>query len=427
VLAWAAFLRFRRLWRQLNEIVADLAEGRRPVTFVFSWSNSFARLGARLEEIAGEMARLRRRIEEDEFNRQAILSGMAEGLAVVDARRVIRLVNDSFRHLFSLKGDPVGQTMLAAIREPAVEQMIEAALRGPGPQHREIPVIQAGKAKRFLSVNAVGTRDASGAAAGAVVVFHDITGLRQLDEIRREFVANVSHELRTPLAIFQGYVETLLEDPSLGRAEIDSILLILQRHSKRLNALVEDLLTLARLDSARIRLSLSPVSVGEIADAIGADWSGQFASRGLRLEIAAEPGIPPLLADRMRLEQVLHNLIDNAAKHSPSGGAVAVAIAREADAVRIEISDNGTGIPAADLPFIFDRFYRVEKDRSRDTGGTGLGLSIVKRIVEMHGGRVEAASKPGLGTTIRILLPLAGPEEIGQIGSTPGPASAIPS
>lgn len=409
MIAVAAFIRFRRLWNQLVETIDAMAEGRRPPTFVFSWSHSFARLGARLEEIASESDRMRRRIEEAQFSLQAILSSMAEGLVVVDSKRAIRLVNDSFLRLFGLKNDPLGRTMLAAIREPAIEEMVKASLGSPGVHNREIPVNHPGRPSRFLAVSAVGTRDANGDAVGAVVVFHDITELRQAEEVRREFVANVSHELRTPLAIFQGYIETLLEDPDLDREGVNGILTVLQRHSKRLNALVEDLLTLARIESARIGFSAEWISLPEVAGRMAEDWRRQFAERKLTLDVVGTPDLPEIFADPVRIEQVLNNLIDNAAKHTPPGGVITLAIGAKDDSVQIDVADTGRGIPAADLPHIFDRFYRVEKDRSRETGGTGIGLSIVKRIVEMHGGRVEASSKAGQGTTMTFFLPVAGP------------------
>ena len=229
--------------------------------------------------------------------------------------------------------------------------------------------------------------------------------LRQLEDVRREFVANVSHELRTPLAIFQGYVETLIDHPDLPPEDTRSMLEIMRKHSHRLNALVEDLLILARLESRDDKLHLAPVDVAAFLRETVADWSQRSAAKQIALTADIAPGLPQISADVFRLEQVLGNLIDNAIKYTNSGGRVAVRAAASRDGVEICVEDSGLGIPAADLPRIFERFYRADKGRSREHGGTGLGLSIVKHIVLAHGGTVRAESELGKGTSVIFQLP----------------------
>lgn len=397
----------RRRWRRVEAALELLAAGGRPAGLVAKRPGRAARVARKIAALADEMERLRRNAEEGRFNLDAVLSGMAEGVAAVDAGHVIRLVNASFRRLFELAGDPVGQTVLAALHDAAVEEAVRAAMAGTGPETREIAVRHPGKPARHLAVGAVAARDAAGKAGGAVLVFRDITRLREMEDTRREFVANVSHELRTPLAIFQGYLEMLEDNPDLPADEVRGIIGVMRKHSGRLNALVDDLLALARLESHREGIACEAIDLGPFLERAMKDWAGRFRSRNLAATVEIAPGTPPLAADPALLEQALGNLLDNAAKYTAPGGAIAVRVRAEAGAMILAVADTGIGIPAKDLPHIFERFYRVQKDRSRETGGTGLGLAIVKHIAERHGGSVGAESVPGQGTTISLRLPLA--------------------
>jgi two-component system phosphate regulon sensor histidine kinase PhoR len=249
---------------------------------------------------------------------------------------------------------------------------------------------------------------------GAVILFRDVTHLRQVEDMRREFVANVSHELRTPLSIFRGYLETLLDDPHQPPGELLRILEIMERHSDRLNSLVEDLLSLARLESPGAELDLSEVDLAELLHSIMRDWEKRFAAKQLKSHLNFPGNLPLLQADENRLQEVIYNLLDNAVKYSQPGGTIFLRGEIEGERVRISVADEGVGIPESDLPRIFERFYRADKARSRELGGTGLGLSIVKHIVQLHGGTVEAKSEPGKGTTISVLLPVPYPESVTQ-------------
>jgi two-component system phosphate regulon sensor histidine kinase PhoR len=229
--------------------------------------------------------------------------------------------------------------------------------------------------------------------------------LKQLDQIRRDFVANVSHELRTPLSILRGYIEVLFDEPQTSREELTRILSIMERHSKRLQRLVDDLLSLAQLESSQAQLELSVVRMDELFNNLIRDWKEKLAGKNLKIIVDLPSEALTLRADGTRLEEVLHNLLDNAVKFSPENGEIRLRGTRYGSNVVLSVADTGIGISKEHLPRIFERFYRADKARSRELGGTGLGLAIVKHIAQLHGGRVEAESELGRGTTIRIVLP----------------------
>jgi two-component system phosphate regulon sensor histidine kinase PhoR len=322
---------------------------------------------------------------------------------VVDHDHRIRLVNDSFCRLFLLKADPRGQTILSAVRESSIEELIRATLETGEAQTREIsPPYQP---QCHFAASAVPLRETGGEISGVVSVFHDISRLRQLEEVRREFIANVSHELRTPLSIFHGYLENLLDNPGMPREDMEGILAVMRKHSLRLNALLEDLLTIARLESRREKLNVSEFDAELFIQQILKDWRLKLTERKITANVRVDSGVPLLHADAFRMEQVFNNLLENAIKFSPVGGEIAITVKAEGTGLVIRVSDKGVGIPPADLPHVFEQFYRVEKARSREAGGTGLGLSIVKHIVALHGGTVEAESVVCEGTAIILHLP----------------------
>lgn len=393
---------------QLETILADIVKGRRPSAFIVHGSAQARRLALGLEKLADERAKMERQISQEGFNLQAILSSMVEGVMVVDTQRQIRLVNVSLLRLFELTAPPLGRSVLQALRDATIDEAVRSAFREGETQSREVSVDFVG---RHLAMSAAPVRDAAGEVFGVAATFHDLTRLRQLEQVRREFVANVSHELRTPLSIFQGHVETLLETPDVSREELQNSLQVLMRHSHRLNALVEDLLTLARLESRQGSVELGLVNLQSFFVEMEQDWTLKFSTNQVRLRFNSGAEIPPLQADAFRLEQVMYNLLDNARKYTPPGGEVTVTARRCDDEVEIRVGDTGSGIPKSDLAHIFERFYRADKARSRALGGTGLGLTIVKHIVHLHGGTVRAESVYGKGTTVIIRLPLSAPAE----------------
>ena len=411
---WWHELRAARSWERLHEIIEDLIAGREPRTLLFGSGGRFAQLSGQLERLMNEQDRLRRWRSREEANLQTILASMEEGVMVVDVDHVIRLVNRSLLRILDLSIDPLGQGVLHALPHADLDGIVAAALETDRPLKVEL-AIHRSQTARQLAITATRIRVVTGEPA-VVLIFHDVTRLKQLEEVRREFVANVSHELRTPLAIFQGYVENLLDHPDLPTIERMHVLEILQRHSARLNLLVEDLLILARLESRSDKLKLEPLAPAEFLELIAADWKLRSEQQEVRLTVDVAPGTPVFSADRLRLEQVFNNLIDNALKYSASGGQVWIRAAHLDSAIEFRVEDTGPGIAPADLQHIFERFYRVDKARSRERGGTGLGLSIVKHIAQLHGGVVVAENRPEGGTCIRVRLPLSPEKSVTQPG-----------
>jgi two-component system phosphate regulon sensor histidine kinase PhoR len=298
------------------------------------------------------------------------------------------------------------------VRDPALQELARELRAGAAVVSQDVTL--HGADERALQVNAARLSDADGRAFGFVLVLHDVTELRRLEVIRRDFVANVSHELRTPLTAIKGYAETLLGPAGDDRETARRFLEVIDRHSERLGRLTDDLLTLSDLELGRASLRLTTVDLGAAVDDV-LQILGERAA-GAEVEVRAEiaPGTPPISADGDRLRQVLINLVDNAIKYTPAGGRVTVRAASVERApvpmVEIQVADTGMGIPAQDLPRLTERFFRVDKARSRALGGTGLGLAIVKHIVHAHGGRLDVASAVGQGTTVKVVLPLAHPD-----------------
>ena len=228
-----------------------------------------------------------------------------------------------------------------------------------------------------------------------------------MDQARRDLVANVSHELRTPLSILRGYIETLLDSPKTPHEELVRILRVMERHSNRLELLVEDLLTLAQLESANPDLQLEIVDLHEFLQEMIRDWEKKLATKQLNIVVTVPADLPSIRADRTRLQEALYNLLDNAVKYSREQGEIRLSARQSDSEVELSVSDDGIGIGSEDLPRIFERFYRADKARSADAiRGTGLGLTIVKHIAHLHGGRIYAESEIEKGTTIRMLLPM---------------------
>jgi two-component system phosphate regulon sensor histidine kinase PhoR len=369
-------------------------------------------IGALGRALNGMAARLREKLEDlehEQVKATAILDGMVEGVIAVDGRDAILLMNERCRGIFGLgRSGGEGKPFLEVIRNGdlhAIFRDVRAAAEG-SVSHHELRL--SAPADRRLVVNAVPLA-LGGGERGVVMVLHDVTELRRLEQVRTEFVANVSHELRTPLTAIQGYLETLLSGALEERAHARRFLEIVFRHTERLGRLLNDLTDLSNIELGRVALRFEPTRLDEVVDSVLAIIGPRAASAGVTLAAEAPGGLPPVSADRDRLAQILINLVDNAVKYTPAGGRVTVR-AREGEPGRVEVSvmDTGVGIPAADLPRITERFYRVDKARSRELGGTGLGLAIVKHLVLAHGGELAIESVEGRGTTVRFTLPVAG-------------------
>jgi two-component system, OmpR family, phosphate regulon sensor histidine kinase PhoR len=348
-------------------------------------------LGVALNEMSRQLETRLRELSAEKADLNATLASMSEGVLVVNGGGGIRLANQALRRQFQLSDEVLGRTVLEAFRSAGLAELIAAT------GMRELTFLQP--EERVYSVTAA---TLSG-AAGAVAVFHDITRLKQLENIRKEFVANVSHELRTPLSIIKGYVETLLDEQPPDMATSQQFLETIQRHARRLEALIDDLLSISELESQQTRLPFVPVSVRTVATAVVEELRRRAYDRSITVEL------PDTLVqgDADRLRQVFLNLLDNAIKYTKSGGQIRITAQLRDAEFEVCIADNGLGIAPEDLPRIFERFYRVDRARSRELGGTGLGLSIVKHIIQAHGGRVWAESELEKGSRFYFTLPRA--------------------
>jgi two-component system phosphate regulon sensor histidine kinase PhoR len=404
-MTWVAWRKWIAPWRQMEEFLSQISRGERPRTFLLEGSPWAQRSGLRLEKIFHDLSELKKQIAKRDSGMETIFSAMHDGLLLVDSSRHVILSNEAFRKLFKLPEFSPGTPLLELVRDTALDRAIAEAFGGRGPARSELAVGDS-----QMEIHAVATRNDKGQITGTLVLLHDITERKKADQVRRDLVANVSHELRTPLSILRGYIETLLDDTEvrpLPDAELLRILQVMERHSKRLELLVEDLLTLAQLESANPNLQLSDLDLPGLFGEVVRDWEKKLAAKQLRVIVDLPPDLPAIRADRARLQEALYNLLDNAVKYSCEHGEIRLSARPRASEIALSVSDNGIGIAREDLPRIFERFYRADKARSPEgIRGTGLGLAIVKHIAQLHGGRVEAESELGKGTTVRVLLPL---------------------
>ena len=416
----AALVLSRRMLRRVHRLVAfarRLAAGERAPYLVAERGDELgvleAQLGVMARNVATTIAELR--VEHERL--QSILRSMVEGVLVTDLAGGVVLMNERARELFELPRESSGRRLIELVRDPQVADLTRELASGVPLASRDLTLAGG----QTLHVNAAPLRDADGRPFGFVLVLHDVTELRRLEVVRRDFVANVSHELRTPLTAIKGYAETLLGPPGDDRPTARRFLSVIDRHAERLGRLIDDLLTLSDLELGRTPLRLAAVDLVPVIDDVLAIFAERMKLAELAVTTRVEPGTPQVLADADRLQQVLINLVDNAMKYSPAGGRIAISAGpgdgAHADMVEITVEDTGTGIPAEDLPRLTERFFRVEKARSRALGGTGLGLAIVKHIVQAHDGALGIDSTLGRGTTVRVLLPSAGTAEAGSMTS----------
>jgi two-component system, OmpR family, phosphate regulon sensor histidine kinase PhoR len=373
------------------------------VAIHFRWRHKFLR---RQRQVQAEMEELQRRHQQTTIDakaqQQVLFNSMLEGLLLLDRNRRIYLANRAFKNLFGLKTELRGKTIMEALRVHELATLVERVESDGQVFDYELKLPEL--SERWLQVNAAAISNSAGEREGIILVFHDLTRLKQLERTREEFVANVSHELRTPLSLIKGYVETLLDGARNDPVVAERFLKIIERNASRLDLLIQDLLAISALESGRIKLNLQPVPLRPLAEKVLADLKARTDAKGVKL-INDLPELTAL-ADANRLEQVLANLVDNAIKYGRADGTVIIGGHKtDADLLEIFVQDDGPGIPPESLDRIFERFYRVDKARSREQGGTGLGLSIVKHIVQSHGGKVWVTSELGKGATFFFTLP----------------------
>jgi two-component system phosphate regulon sensor histidine kinase PhoR len=414
IMAWL-FSRFlSRRFQRLAEFSGVLSQGQFPEDFFPSRSgDEVAVLERHLYDMSLRLRDHMHQIIGEKEKADSILRCMIEGVLVLDPKGHVLVINDQAKSMFHVADghDLQGASILEITRHPEVQKILEEVLAFDFAGRRYSKEVELDE-ERWFRVNAVRLRDPQGLSLGSILVFHDITDIKRFEAMRSDFVANVSHELRTPLTAIRGYVETLLHTPPSDPEDGRQFLTIIDRHSERLSRLTEDLLTLSDLESGNIRLTPQALDVGQLIQRVLEVFMDQAAKKEIRLTQQLEPGLARVYGDLDRLQQLFINLVDNAVKYTPAGGEVtltssSVAAGNGAAQIQISVTDTGPGIPEKDLPRLTERFYRVDKARSRDLGGTGLGLAIVKHIVQAHKGELSIDSALNKGTTVRVRLPAA--------------------
>lgn len=388
-----------RTARSLTEVARRMADGDLTTRARQTGDDEFGELGRALDQLAKNLSRTLAELREERDRLGGILAGMQEGVLLLDRTGHIFVLNPSLREMLLLGPDSVGKTVLEVVRHAELKELLDQGRRSLEPVTREIDFgnIQP----RRLMVRAAQLQDDLG---GLLAVFVDVTEVRRLENMRREFVANVSHELRTPVTAVRSAAETLqnaaVDDPAASRAFLG----IIERNAERLHDLVEDLLDLSRIESRGMKLHIEPLELDAVYDQVLSLFSERAEKRGTFLAHEVPEDLPRVLADRRALEHVLTNLVDNAVKYCPAGTHIRLHAVRQGRDIELVVEDDGPGIEQRHLPRLFERFYRVDAGRSRDIGGTGLGLSIVKHLVEAMDGTVRVESTPGVGTKFGVTL-----------------------
>jgi len=371
-------------------------------------------LAVSLNETAVRLDRSIRTLTEERNLSAAILGSMVEGVAVVNASERLVFANQGFAEILELDAPPQsGRGLVEVVRQTELLEAVREVLKGAPRVEAEIST--GTLRQRFFAATVASVRATEN--SGAVIVLHNITALRKLERIRRDFVANVTHEFKTPLTSIQGFAETLLAGAINDPQNRMRFLEIILEHARRLARLTDDLLELSKMDADRLDLEISRLNVPQFVQTCVETTQRPAAEKDLRISVNLQEQLPDIAADRRRLAEVLQNLLDNAVQYTPSGGQIMVSASSDGSEVTFTVTDTGIGIPQVDQPRIFERFYRVDVARSREVGGTGLGLSIAKHLVEVHGGRIWVESEVGQGSQFHFTVPVFVPE---RASSRPG-------
>ncbi len=398
----------RRQNRALRELRAS-AKGRQPflheepgARFLPEWRD----LVATINDLIAENSLLQQQRTDQLTQLEATLGNLREAVLIVDEENYIHLANRAAREIFPASRELVNLRLELIFRSGPFLEYVRAIRAGEPLPRQEFELIDG---THTLWIEASGAPIASpgGRSRWALFVIHNLTNERKLERVRRDFVANASHELRTPLSVIKGYIETLVDHhETMSLEERTKFLQTIHRHSDRLKAIIDDLLVLSRLESATPGLQFAPIALAPFFESLADEFRHPPAGTpGREIVVSVTPDLASLEGDTEKLTQVFSNLLENALKYTPPGSRIELSASALGEEIECLVRDNGPGIPPEDLPHIFERFYRVEKGRSRETGGTGLGLSIVKHIVQLHGGRVWAENREGGGLAIFLRLP----------------------
>ena len=387
---------------QIREVMSDLSGGNLERRLYWRTGDEREEVAVSINRMADHLARQIDEAQHEAHRLEAVMTSMVEGVLVLDLSGRIVLANPGFRELLGVWGPVHDRSVLEVIRHPEIDQVLERARESPTPIVRDVEV-RNGK-DRVLLMHAVGF-PLSGPRAGTLAVFHDVTEVRRVDRIRRDFIANASHELRTPLTSIQGFAETL-STANLSHEEMEPYLAVILRNARRMGNLIDDLMDLSRIEGGQTAVDLTRVDVCRVARTLLHDMQPRIERAKLTAKLLTEEA-PEAWADRSALEQVLENLLTNAVRYTDEGGALSVDVEARGDLLEISVADTGIGIPESARDRIFERFYRVDAARSRAVGSTGLGLSITKHLVQAMGGTIRVESEIGVGSRFVFTVPRA--------------------
>lgn len=392
--------RLRRLLNQLRDFSRSLAGGDLGRRLHLGAAPEFDSIAADLNTMSTALQTLVEELEEEKDRLNVILASIPDALLIIDNKGIIRIASTSAAAVFGT-GKLLGMQYMEAVRNDEFSALIEGVRKHPTPAAAELRL--STPLEKYLSVKVSPLFYQEEEFAGFVAVFHDITQIKQLEAVRKDFVANVSHEIKTPVTAIMGFADTLLEGALDEGKDAVRFLGMIRANSDRINSLVDDLMVISKIELGVIRVEKTQVAAGEVLETVAATLRPRAEEKGLSLKVEIEPKAANIEADRNRLVQILTNLLDNAVKFTEQGG-ITCGI-RMRDGLReIFVEDTGIGIPPKHLPRLGERFYRVDPARSRKLGGTGLGLAIVKHLMKAHGWDMRIESRPGAGTTVRIIL-----------------------
>ena len=416
LLLWWGFAAVVLPARELLAVLRRLAAGDLRPMILPGNPGPFRGAAAALRHLAETLARQKELLAREEFGLTMILGSMSEGVVITGPDLRIRQLNAAAARMLGLNGPVTGLLLPEVFRSHELQEAVRRVAAGGAPEHAELTFGLSGRGDRsHLLVTAAALKDREGSrpGGGLLLVIHDITRLRELESVRREFIANVSHEFRTPLSVINGYLETL--EDHLAEGEPDPEILqqavgAMRRHGERLNRLIGDLLTISRMEEKGVRLETVEKDLGELLRGVVSQFEREIAQRGADVVLDLSGELPRAEVDAYRIEQAFSNLLANALRHgAAAGGRVVIRTEPHPEGVAVSFRDNGPGIPLQDQEHLFERFYRVGGDRARQSGGTGLGLSIVKHVVTAHGGSVVLESLPGKGALFSVILPVTRP------------------
>ncbi len=407
---FGVFLFSRRLYvkklKAISSMTLDIIKGNFTSRLNIYTKDELSEVARGLNELAHQFQKRIQEITNDKDKLQAVLSSMVEGVLLVGADGKLQHISPNLYKMLELRSSGTTDKMYwEVLWNQEINMLIKEALAQKNALKKDIHVI--GPQEHFFSMQISPVLDKQGHLISLVAVFHDITELKKLEKIRSEFVANVSHELKTPLTAIKGFVETLRTTAKEDPKSAERLLEIIAKQTERLENLVNDLLILSSIESKEIRMDILPDSLDKIVQTALQVCKRQIESRHHQVSVQIPANLPQVLVDRQRMEQVFLNLIDNAVKFTPEKGQITIKAEKQNGFIRVDVIDSGIGIAAEHLPRLFERFYRIDKARGRDTGGTGLGLSIVKHIIYAHQGKISVTSTPAQGSTFCLYLPYA--------------------